>query len=211
MLEPDEELAERREAEARSAAEILGVSRVEFLGFRDSGMVDTDTVHHASSFWSADVDEAATRLAAILHEEQPDVFTAYDERGGYGHPDHIQVHRVGLRASELARPGRIYAATVNRDHFLSLQAAANDALPDGVEVPDAEEMELGVPSERITTTVDVAAFIERKRAAMAAHASQIGPDSFFLALPDDAFLAAFGTEWFMRLDTTPDIPETWIF
>lgn len=211
VLEPDEELGERREAEARRAAAILGVSRVEFLGYRDSGMVDTDTIHHAGSFWSADVDEAAARLAAILREEQPDVLTAYDERGGYGHPDHIQVHRVGLRASELAPAGRVYAATINRDHFLSLQAATREALPDGVEVPNAEEMELGVPSERITTTVDIADFIERKRAAMAAHASQIGPDSFFLALPDDAFLAAFGTEWFMRLDEVPAAPETWIF
>ena len=95
----------------------------------------------------------------------------------------------------------MYAATFNRDHIDTLQATADAAaLPDAVDVPDPDEIELGVAAERITTTVDVTDFLDRKRAAMAAHASQIGPDSFFLALPDDAFRVAFGTEWFMRLD-----------
>jgi LmbE family N-acetylglucosaminyl deacetylase len=211
VLEPDEALAERREGEARRAAEILGVSRVEFLGYRDSGMVDTETIHDAGSFWSADVDEAAARLGVILDDERPAAFTTYDERGGYGHPDHIQVHRVGLRAAELSPAGRVYAATINRDHIAALREATLAALPDAVDVPDPDEIELGIAAERITTTVDITAYLDRKRAAMAAHASQIGPDSFFLALPDDAFRVAFGTEWFMRLDTTVDAPETWIF
>jgi LmbE family N-acetylglucosaminyl deacetylase len=211
VLDPDEALAERREGEARSAAQILGVSRVEFLGYRDSGMVDTETMQDPESFWSADVDDAARRLAAILDELQPAVLTTYDERGGYGHPDHIQVHRVAVVAAQLSPPTRFYAATFNRDFVASLREAALEAVPDATDVPDPGEMELGVPPDRITTTVDVSAFVDRKRAAMAAHASQIGPDSFFLALPDDTFGFAFGTEWFMRLDTTVDAPETWIF
>ncbi len=211
VLDPHETLAERREGETRGAAQILGVSRVEFLGYRDSGMADTETIHDAGSFWSADVDEAAARLALILDEERPAAFTTYDERGNYGHPDHIQVHRVGLRAAELAPPGRVYAATIDRDHVVTLRAAALEAAPDAVDLPDPDEIELGVASERITTTVDVSGYLERKRAAMAAHASQITPDSFFLALPDDAFRVAFGTEWFIRLDETVDAPETWIF
>jgi len=211
VLDPDEDLAARREGEARGAAQILGVSRIEFLGYRDSGMVDTATIHDAGSFWSADVDEAAARLAVILDDEHPSAFTTYDERGGYGHPDHVQVHRVGLRAAELSLPGRVYAATINRDHIETLREATLAALPDAADVPDPDEIELGVAADRITTTVDISSFLDRKRAAMAAHASQIGPDSFFLALPDDAFRVAFGTEWFIRLDTTVDEPETWIF
>jgi LmbE family N-acetylglucosaminyl deacetylase len=211
VLGPDETLADRREAEARSAATILGVSRVEFLGYRDSGMADTATIHDAGSFWSADTGEAADRLAAILDEEQPAVFTTYDERGGYGHPDHVQVHRVGLLAADRSPPGRVYAATFNRDHIESLREAALAAMPDATDVPDPDEIELGVEADRITTTVDVSDYLDRKRAAMAAHASQIGPDSFFLALPDDAFRVAFGTEWFIRLDEPMDTPETWIF
>jgi LmbE family N-acetylglucosaminyl deacetylase len=211
VLEPGETLAERREAEARRAAQILGVSRVEFLGYRDSGMADTPTKDITGSFWSTDVDEAAALLAHILRDEHPAAFTTYDERGNYGHPDHIQVHRVGVRASELVPAGRVYAATVNRDHLQSVWDATVDALPEGTELPTADEIELGVPAERITTTVDVADFLDRKRAAMAAHASQIAPDSFFLALPDDAFRAAFGQEWFIRLDEEPEAPESWIF
>ena len=210
VLDPGEELSQRREAEARAAARILGVERVEFLGYRDSGMVDTATTAESGSFWSADVEDAAARLAAILREEQPDAFTAYDERGGYGHPDHIQVHRVGMRASELEPRGRVYAATFNRDHWLELFATLGDTLPEDLERPDPAEMELGVPGERVTTTVDVSDYLEPKRAAMAAHASQIGPESFFLALPDDAFRGIFGTEWFIRLDDAPTQPETWI-
>lgn len=211
VLDPDEALAERREGEARSAAQILGVSRVEFLGYRDSGMVDTSTMHDAESFWSADVDEAAQRLAAILDELQPAVLTTYDERGGYGHPDHIQVHHVGVRAAELASTPRLYAATVSREYYLSLADMMADAVPEGVDAPDPEAMDLGVPEATITTTVDVTTALDRKRAAMAAHPSQIPSDSFFLVLDDDAFRRTFGTEWFIRLDETPPTPERWIF
>ena len=84
-------------------------------------------------------------------------------------------------------------------------------MPDGVETPDPEELDLGVPDARITTTVDVSSVLDRKRAAMAAHPSQIPAESFFLALPDDAFRRAFGLEWFIRLDETPAEHEDWLF
>ena len=101
-LDAGEQLWERRVKETHAAAEILGVSRVEFLGYVDSGMMGTPENEAPGSFWQADVEEAAQRLAAILREEDAAVLTAYDENGVYGHPDHIQVHRVGLRAAELA-------------------------------------------------------------------------------------------------------------
>ncbi len=211
VLAPDEALADRREVEARAAADVLGVARVEFLPYFDSGMAGEPTNERPGAFTGADVDDAATQLAAILRDEDAEVLTIYDERGGYGHPDHIQVHDVGRRAGELAQTPRVYAATVSKEHFLELQDEMQDAVPDGVETPDPEELDLGVAAERITTTVDVTSVLDRKRAAMAAHPSQIPAESFFLALPDDAFRRAFGLEWFIRLDATPAEHENWIF
>jgi LmbE family N-acetylglucosaminyl deacetylase len=211
VLSASEELGDRRADEARRAAEVLGVARVEFLGYGDSGMVDTPTNDADGSFWSADIEEAAGRLAAILEEEHAEVVTTYDERGGYGHPDHIQVHRVGVRAAELARTPRRYAATVSRQHFRTLTRDQAAEAPDGPALPDVDEVDIGVDDSRITTVVDVSSVIGRKRAAMAAHPSQIAEESFFLALDDDAFLRAWGTEWFIRLDQTPSRAETWLF
>ncbi len=211
VLSASEELGDRRADEARRAAEVLGVARVEFLGYRDSGMVDTPTNDAEGSFWSADVEDAARRLAAILEEEHAEVATTYDERGGYGHPDHIQVHRVGVRAAELAQTPRLYAATVSRQHFQTMARTQFAELPEAAAPPDPDNFDVGVDESRITTTVDVSSVIDRKKAAMAAHPSQIAEESFFLALPDDAFLGAFGTEWFIRLDHTPPRPEAWLF
>src|ERR671935_24443 len=115
------------------------------------------TIGAPDCFWSADLDEAAGRLAAILQEERADVLTVYDERGVYGHPDHIQVHRVGHRAAELARTPQVFDATMNRDYFVRLMLERPDAfdgMPDDVERPNPEEMDLGVPEDVITTGVD---------------------------------------------------------
>jgi LmbE family N-acetylglucosaminyl deacetylase len=210
VLAPDEALAERREQEARAAAEILGAARVEFLPFHDSGMAGEPTNDAPGAFAAADVEEAAAHLAALLREERAEVLTVYDERGGYGHPDHIQVHVVGRRAAALAGTARVYAATTSKEHFLALAERLADQMPADVERPDPEEMDLGVPEARITTVVDVTDALDRKRAAMAAHPSQIDDQSFFLAMPPEAFSMVFGTEWYIRLDETPSAPETWI-
>ena len=191
VLRPGEELWERRVAETHAAAAILGVERVEFLGYRDSGMMDAETNSAPDSFWSTDVEEAAERLASVLREEDAHAVTAYDERGGYGHPDHIQVHRVGLRAAALAGTPAVFESTVNADHVTRMIREAAGTM-------EFEETDLGVPEARITTFVDVTDVIERKRAAMVAHASQITEESFFLQLPPDLFRRAFGTEWFIR-------------
>ena len=210
VLAPDEALAQRREQEARAAGAVLGAARVEFLTYHDSGMAGEDTNDAADAFAGADVEEAAAQLAALLREEHADVLTVYDERGGYGHPDHIQVHVVGRRAAALAGTPRVYAATTSKEHFLALGEQLADQVPADMERPDPEELDLGVPEARITTTVDVRRALDRKRAAMAAHPSQISDESFFLALPPDAFSLVFGTEWFIRLDETPTAPESWI-
>src|SRR5437660_1172798 len=115
FLDEGEALAERRVQETHRSAEILGASRVEFLGYVDSGMMGTPENEAPNSFWQADIEEAAGRLAAILTDEDADVLTIYDNHGVHGHPDHIQVHRVGVRAAELAATPRVYESTANRD------------------------------------------------------------------------------------------------
>ena len=213
VLAPGQTLAERRVQETHAAAQLLGVARTEFLGYVDSGMVGTPTNEEPGAFWGADVEEAAGRLAAILREEDAEVLTVYDDHGGYGHPDHIQVHRVGLRAAELAGTPRVYQATQNRDELKKMIAAMVEAggaeQADGRELPDLDTM--GSPAAALTTRVDVRPWIDVKRAAMRAHSSQIAPDSFFLALPDEAFAAAFGTEWFIRVGAAAGLSEEVLF
>ncbi|MFD9963582.1 PIG-L family deacetylase [Amycolatopsis sp. NPDC058986] len=210
FLAEGEQLWERRVRETHAAAEVLGVKRVEFLGYRDSGMMGEPSNEHEGSFWTAPVEEAAERLAAILREEEADVLTVYDDNGGYGHPDHIQVHRVGMRAAELAGTPRVYEATNNADHMRKgIEAAIEQGLIPKEALPDvSEEDSFGKPEAVITGAVDVTAYLDAKRAAMRAHASQIPEESFFLAMPDEGFAHAFGTEWFIRAGQGPGITET---
>jgi LmbE family N-acetylglucosaminyl deacetylase len=199
LLDQGETLEQRRALELAAACAVLGVARHEYLGYGDSGMEGEDTNNAPGCFWQADVEEAATRLAAILRAENAEVLTAYDEHGNYGHPDHVQVHRVGLRAGELAETPGVFMATVNRDHLLRLLESADGAtlLATQDERPSVDT--LGEPEERITTAVDVSAFLDQKRRAMESHASQISETSFFLSMPAEAFAAVWGTEWYIRV------------
>ncbi|MGH3517098.1 MAG: PIG-L family deacetylase [Haloechinothrix sp.] len=213
FLEQGEQLWQRRVAETHAAAEILGAHRVEFLGYTDSGMMGTVANDAPGSFWTTSVEDAAGKLAAILHEENADVLTVYDDNGVYGHPDHIQVHRVGMRAAEFAGTPRVYQNTMNRDQVRRGMARCTEqATSAGIEVPDLDsEPHLGKPDAMITTAVDVTHYVDYKRRAMRAHASQIAEQSFFLAMPDAAFAEIFGTEWFIRDDQGPGITETDLF
>jgi LmbE family N-acetylglucosaminyl deacetylase len=211
LLAEGEELWQRRVKETHASADILGAARVEFLGYTDSGMIGEPTNDAPGTFWTASVEEAAQRLADILIEEQADVLTAYDAHGGYGHPDHIQVHRVGLRAAEIAGTPRVYQATMNRDHaarvFKELASRAGEL---GFELPEIREdsQDFGSPESVLTAAVDVSSYLGYKKAAMRAHASQISEQSFFLGVPDDVFAAMWGTEVFIRDGQGPGITET---
>jgi len=199
LLGNGESLEMRRSAELQRAATILGIDRAVQLGYRDSGMMGTADNDHPDCFWQADVDTAAAKLAAVLSEEGADVLTVYDGYGGYGHPDHIQVHRVGHAAARLAGIGRVYEASMNRDRIRAMRAMSPDA-EEGPEDDDRFDMDkIGLAEDEITTAVDVSDWLEQKRAAMAAHESQIAEDSWFLALPPDVFAMSFGTEWFRRV------------
>lgn len=196
-LAPGETIWERRVQETQKAADLLGVARVEFLGYQDSGMMGDEPNNTApDAFWQADVEEAATRLADVLREENARALTVYDRFGGYGHPDHLQVHRVGVRAAQLAGTPVVYQAMVNEDRFREVMAAIGEDVPpllDGT-----------VPLAEVTTRVDVTPYLGVKRAAMRAHASQIPEDSFFLKLDENDFAYVFGTEYFIREGHEPE-------
>jgi LmbE family N-acetylglucosaminyl deacetylase len=214
FLDPGEELWQRRMIEVEASAKALGVERVAYLGYKDSGMAGTPENDDPECFWRADLEEAAERLATILREERVDVLTVYDDNGGYGHPDHIQVHRVGVRAAELAGTPKVYESTVDRDYIRGLiRRAAELGLGDPpADAPtDPEEFKIGVPSERITTRVDVSGYLDRKRDAMRAHASQISETSFFLSMPEEAFALTWGTECYIRHGAPAGAEETDLF
>jgi LmbE family N-acetylglucosaminyl deacetylase len=202
VLTDGEQLGIRRSAEVYESARRLGVHRVEFLGYVDSGMMGEPTNDDPWSFWQADVDHAGERLAGILRSEQADVLTVYDWHGGYGHPDHIQVHRVGKRAAELAGVEQVFQSTINRDHLLrgvSELAAAAEA--DSGEAPGPEfdlPDDLGLPEADMTHLLSLTEHeLELKRASMLAHPSQIADDHFMVSMSPTSFSHAFGIEWYV--------------
>jgi LmbE family N-acetylglucosaminyl deacetylase len=215
-------LGDQRVAETEASVAALGVHRLVFLGYGDSGL-DGDgsglTGAATEPFARAGVDEAAERLAEVLREEHADVVTTYDPNGGYGHPDHLQVHRVGRRAAELAGTPVVLEATINRD---LMQAGIGLAASLGLDVPPEFSPETFeswfLPEAELTHAVDVTAQLEQKRASMRAHASQATSDvtdtrslSLFLSLPDDYFALAFGTEWYVDRSRPPGIAAHDVF
>jgi LmbE family N-acetylglucosaminyl deacetylase len=206
LLAPGQTLAEARQDELAEAARILGVHRLAYLDYLDSGMAGEDTNHRPGTFAAADVDEAAGRLAGILEEESADVLVTYDEHGGYGHPDHVQVHTVGVDAALRAGTPVVYYSTMNRDQVAGLmdqvRAMGGDWEPPEGSTDGMDDM--GEPASRITTAVDVTPWIDRKRRAMQAHASQISDDSFFLSMPEALFPVVWGTEWYIRVRPLPE-------
>jgi LmbE family N-acetylglucosaminyl deacetylase len=208
MLREGESLADRRAVELAEAGQLLGVARQAFLGYHDSGMAGEESNHRPGVFAAADVDEAAGRLAKILDEERADVLVIYDEHGGYGHPDHVQVHTVGVRAADLAGTPRVFMATMDRGYLRSLAEQARQGEAEGWSLPEdtaADMQTMGEPSSRITTEIDVTKWIDAKRDAMRAHASQISEQSFFLAMPSEIFELVWGHEWYIR--TRPVAPN----
>ncbi|HEX3566735.1 MAG TPA: PIG-L family deacetylase [Acidimicrobiales bacterium] len=199
LLAEGEALPDRRAEELAESCRVLGIARQVFLGYGDSGMAGEDSNTSPGAFAAADVVEAARVLAGILREERADVLVAYDEHGGYGHPDHVMVHRVGLRAAELADTPRVFMATVDRTYLQDLMPSVQGT---GLEVtPEMTAMfeTIGVPGARVTTEIDVRGYLDVKRSAMRAHASQIGDTGFFLAMSDDVFTAVWGNEWYVRV------------
>jgi LmbE family N-acetylglucosaminyl deacetylase len=200
VLRSGEALWERRVQEVTAAAALLGCASNQFLDYEDSGMLGEASNDNPACFWQADVEAAAQLLAEKLLGFGADVLTIYDPHGLYGHPDHIQVHRVGLRAAEIAGVGHVYEATVSREDAQAAMADHNldpDADHDG---ENAFDEEFGVPRAQIRYLVNVEDQLKAKRLAIQAHRSQISDDDFFLSVPDDVFRLIFGREFFALTD-----------
>lgn len=203
-------LASRRRQELDRSATALGCARVEVLGYADSGM--HGEAGGEAAFCRADVEQAAAALAQILVEESAQVLTIYDPAGGYGHPDHVQVSRVGARAAQLAGTPSVLEATVDRT---ALQRALRlvHRLP-GIPADFAPRRFDAAFTARghLTHAVDVRRFAAAKRAAMAAHVSQAGADegtrtlAVLLRLPMPLFRLAFGREWYVEHGRLPSRP-----
>ncbi len=187
-------LGEVRTQELKAAVRILGVDRLEFLDYRDSGMAGTADNEHPRSFHRAPREEAAERLARLLREERPAVVVTEPADGTYGHPDHIRAHQTTVAALDLLekegwQPGKLYFTAVRRELMEEFRKQA------------PAEMErfpiVGVPEKDITAFVDVKAYLERKRQAFAAHLTQNDPSSPLATMQGQVYELAFGTECFV--------------
>jgi LmbE family N-acetylglucosaminyl deacetylase len=200
-----------RLAELRTSAAILGVHRVECLGYADSGFGPQffPDPPERVRFGRADLDEAAGRLAEVLRDEKADLLLSYQLNGGYGHRDHIQVHHVGKRAAALAATPRVLEVTMPRELLARVGAVARL-----LRLPEPYNREVlrtaYAPRSTITHNVNVFRFARQKRDALAAHRSQIGSTgpaarmfAILLRLPPQVFGALFGREWFID----PNLPS----
>ena len=194
--------------ELERACAILRVGRLHLLGYRDSGMMGTPDNAHPASFYQASLEEATARLVTLVRRERPQVLVTYDERGFYGHPDHIRANQITVAAFDAAgnptrwpdagapwRPAKLYYTAVARSDIKNLGRVLSEA---GIETPfgDGREPEIGIADELITTRVDVSAQVERKRQALMAHATQMGPEVFFAKMPPAVFHRIFARESF---------------
>jgi N-acetyl-1-D-myo-inositol-2-amino-2-deoxy-alpha-D-glucopyranoside deacetylase len=197
-LLPDE-LGQHRIGELDRACAALGVADHRFLGgpgrYRDSGMMGLPDNDDPCCFWQAPVDTAAAELAQVIGEVEADVLVTYDANGCYGHPDHIQAHRVAWRAWELAgRTAKFYATAVPR----SVLAHAVD-LPADSWFRRADDLAVSVPDDQVTTEIEAAKYLDAKIAAMCAHETQITVDGEYFALSNDIGLRILGTEHYTLL------------
>jgi LmbE family N-acetylglucosaminyl deacetylase len=199
-----EAVAAARRAELDASCAILEVTDLELLGYYDSGMTGWSTNGVPGSFWTTPVDDAAARLAELMDTYQPDVVVTYDPNGFYGHPDHIQAHRITMAALEkTGSTAKVYWTTMPRSAMAKFVEMAREA---GMEMPDeppSDMPEVGLPDDQITTWVDVSAFADRKFAALAAHASQ-EETMPFLSMGVQRFADVMGVETFVRVDAKLD-------
>lgn len=222
----DDTLGAHRIGELDAAMRELGVTDHRFLGgpgrFRDSGMMGAEQNRRPGAFWSADVDEAAAYLVEVMRELRPQVLVTYDPDGGYGHPDHIQAHRVAMRGAELAAEPtyrrdlgapheveKIYWNRVPRsvveEGFARLRAAAGASPFPAVAEPD--DVPGVVADERITAEIDAdEALVAAKSAAMRAHATQIAVDGPIFALSNDLAQPLFSREYYELVAGRPGAP-----
>lgn len=208
-LDPEEarpRLGEIRRQEVQEAAGLLGVSEIRFLGYRDSGMRDTDENKLPDAFMNAPLEEASGRLLDIIRETLPQVVVTYDEEGGYGHPDHIMANRITVEAFQRAREEglpvqRLFYPARSREDFRRWVEGLREL---GLEIPwvrgDFNFDEYGVPESELSAIVDISDFAPLKKQALAVHRTQIKPDFFYLSIPDEVMSRLQGREFFQQIE-----------
>jgi len=202
----DDALGTHREGELADAMRELGITDFRFLGaptkrWRDSGMMGTPSNSRPDVFWNANLDEAADDLVKIILETKPHVMITYDENGGYGHPDHIQAHRVAMRGAELARAAgweiaKIYWNTIPISVIEAGIEAMRGTGNDFFGVDKAEDFPFAQPDHLVTTLISAEDFVAKKMAAMRAHPTQIAVDGPFFALSDNLGFKVWGDEFY---------------
>jgi mycothiol conjugate amidase Mca len=214
-------LAEVRREELRKAVAILGIGQQEFLGYRDSGMAGTPSNEHPDCFNMADLDEATGRLVRLVRTYRPHVLVSYNDLGGYGHPDHIACHKVTVAAFEAAGDGarypeagapwsplKLYEMNWPRQRTQRFWEQLRErGLPTPLDNPNYDLTRFTVPDERITTTIDVGDYVERKRAALLEHHTQIAADGPFLSMPEDVGREMWRSEYFTLLAARIPLPQ----
>lgn len=217
-----EKMPEIREAELQTACDLLGVSEIYQLGYRDSGMPGTEWNEHPDAFTNADPEEAIGRLVEIIRRERPQVVLSYDEEKGYKHPDHLRVHEWGREAflaagdpnrfpdkGEPWTPSKLYYfATFSRERLQKLNDAA---VAEGLESPYAGWLEnwdsLGFGETLVTAQVDVGEYVELRSKALLAHATQIDPDSFWFAIPDEMHRRIYPWEDYVLAESKVEVSD----
>jgi mycothiol conjugate amidase Mca len=213
-------LAEIRRGELQAAVDHLGLKHLEILPYRDSGMAGTPSNEHPECFAQADLDEATGRLVQLVRKYRPQVLMSYNEHGGYGHPDHINAHKITVAAFDAAgdptkypeagptwTPDKLYYISFRRALWLSAWQAMRER---GLKTPMDEEgfdANRFVDDPRNTTNIDVAAYLPQKIAALREHRTQIRPDWFWLAVPEDLRADLFTCEHFIRIASRVAVPE----
>ena len=186
-----------RRAELERSCELLGVSALEMLGYRDSGMMGWPQNEAVGSFWNTPVATAAARLSRLIELYRPQVVVTYDANGFYGHPDHIQAHRITVAALDVMPIAeKLYYPAIPKSAMAVFRETLRSA---GVEGPEeaGEDWELGIDDGLISTVVDCSDYVTRQYAALEAHASQ-GDSTFFLRLGVDLFAKLMSREMFVR-------------
>jgi LmbE family N-acetylglucosaminyl deacetylase len=198
-----------RRAELEASCAALKVTHLETLDYADSGMMGWPTNDAPGAFWRVPVDEAAARLAELIRRYRPDVVVTYDENGFYGHPDHIQTHRVTMAAVAMTDVvAKVYWTTAPTSWMDSLEQIMREFGEEWDEpdpTSDSPTPRIGLPDEEISTWVDTTEYGGQKFDALAAHASQ-GDSIFFMRLGRERFAKLMGTETFLRVRDTTDAP-----
>lgn len=206
----EETVVALRRRELEQSCRILGVEHLELLGYRDSGMVGWPSNNAPGAFATLPVDSAARPLATLMRTYVPDVVVTYDDFGFYGHPDHIQAHRITIAAMDLVdSTAELYYPAVRRSR---LPIFSERMVSLGMEPPRFDEEQFGSPDELIAATIDCRGYAQSKLEAVKAHASQ-GENLFFLRFPMSDFVEMFGIEEFVRArgQTRGPVPQDDLF